>query len=48
MRTEQKLDEVLRALENIYGYHNKNLTKRQYYAIEDCIDKLKAIKEGKV
>ena len=38
---------IIKTLECDFKYHNKNLTKKQDYAIEDCIEALKTI-VGKV
>lgn len=40
------IESVIDTLINNFQYHNKNLTGRQYYAIDDCIERLKAIKEA--
>lgn len=38
---------VIDTLENLYKFHNRNLTKKQYYAIEDCVESLKYIADRK-
>ena len=40
---KQKIEETSAILENIHRCLNKNLTKRQYYDIEKCIENLKDI-----
>lgn len=39
------IESVIDTLINNFQYHNKNLTKRQDYALDDCIVALKAIKK---
>ena len=45
MRAKEK--EIIKAvydkIHNIVGWHNKNLTNKQYYALYDCLDMLNTI-----
>lgn len=38
---------IINELENIFKYHNKNLTKKQYYIIGDCVECLQMLMERK-
>lgn len=41
--TTADLKEIFYALETITKYHNKNLTKEQYFALDDCVESLKLV-----
>ena len=43
-KKERKLiGDIECVLGNIICYHNKNLTKTQYYAIENCVETIKVL-----
>ena len=42
---EIQIEKAIDILENIVGFHNKNLTQKQYYALIDVMDVLKHIKK---
>lgn len=46
-KEKEALKIIIGALENITKYHNKNLTKKQYWALDDCVECLKYVIDRK-
>lgn len=44
---EEKLNNAIRKLENIVYYHNKNLTKKQYFDLQEVLETIQEIKTTK-
>lgn len=43
---KEKTSRAISLLEDIIGYHNKNLTKKQYYDLIEILDIIKEVYEN--
>lgn len=42
-KERQAIQRVCKMIDEIYCFHNKNLTKDQYYKLDECLELLKSI-----